>query len=70
MLSDREKEEMLEMAASSEIRAASERLRRASQPASPDQVDFEGYLAWLTSMANFGPGRPEEPHVRYERALL
>lgn len=71
MLSEREKRELLEMAASARIREDSSRLRAASRAQRPQDVDFAAALEFLTAIARLSPALPpRRPPERYPRPLL
>lgn len=70
MLSEQEKHEMKEMAASASVREEFTRLRAASQLDPNQPVDLDRLVAWLTMISRaFPPSPPREP-VEYPNARL
>lgn len=70
MLSEQEKREMKEMAASAAVREEFEQLRKLSQ-LDPDQpVDLDRLMDFLSTMTRFGPQPPPREPVPYPRARL
>ncbi len=67
MLSEQERQEMLEMARSPQIREEFRRLEaaRAKRP-----VDVEAYIHFLSAMSRILPLPPPRPLVPYTRVLL
>ena len=62
MLSEQEKREMKEMAASAVIREEFELLRKASQFDPNTPMDLDGLVDWLSTMNRcFPPPPPREP---------
>ncbi len=57
MLSDEERRELLDMAASAALREDCRRLRLAARAAGA-AIDVEGLLAFLTAAARLGPPPP------------
>ena len=70
MLSDQEKREMLEMAASSSVREEFEHLQRASQIDPYQPMSADRLAAWLTAMSRIFPTSPPRKPVPYTRVLL
>ena len=69
MLSDQEKAELLEMAASKAVRDSFEHLRRAARE-SESRVDFGGYLRFLDGMARLCEAAPSRERPAYTEARL
>ena len=69
MLSDKEKRELLEMAASAELRAEFDRLRQSAAE-SGRALSPDAFIAFLTAMARLAPPPPPRPAPREGRMLL
>ncbi len=69
-LSEQEKQEMKEMAASTAIREEFEQLRRASQFDPHQPMDLDLLINWLSTMNRCFPPPPPRPFVPYTRVLL
>lgn len=71
MLTELEKRELLEMAASPALAQEFRALRRTSRSAAPREMDMDLLLGWLSCMSRFAADRrPERPPRDYARALL
>ena len=70
MLSDEEKQEMLEDARSVSLRGDCDRLQTFSRFPPSEPVDLDQLLNFLTTMSRFGPPAPPRPFIRYTRVLL
>lgn len=69
MLSDAEREGMLEMARSAAIREEFRALRAMSAIPSGEHVDVDALIAFLSAMNRLLP-LPAREHVEYSRVLL
>jgi len=70
MLNEREKKELLDMAASSEIREDSRRMRAAARGKTLDDADFAAALEFLTSVSEWNPGPPRRLPRTHDRNIL
>ena len=70
MLTEQQKREMQEMAASAAVRKDFELVRKASQLPIDQPMDVDLLLAFLTSANRAFPLPPPEPFVPYARVLL
>ncbi len=71
MLSEEERREMREVAASATVREEFERIRAASRRPVDHPLDFAQFLKFLTLMTRLGGDRLRpRPFVRYTRVLL
>lgn len=70
MLSDQEKREMREMAASSLVREEFEQLQRASQIDPRRPMNADRLVAWLSAMSRIFPSPPPREPVEYLNAKL
>ena len=71
MLSDEEKRQLKEMAASAAIREEFQRLREASKFPRGQSVNIDELLDFLTTMSRLCPTPPPpRPFVPYTRVLL
>ena len=69
MLSEEDKQEMREMAASATIREEFRRLRELSPAGQP--VDLDRYIQFLTAMSRLNPQpAPPRPFVEYRTVKL
>ena len=69
MLSDQEKRELQEMAASAQIREEFERIKRLSRVDPSDPAHLDRLLDFLTAMSRCFSS-PPRPFVEYTRVLL
>ena len=68
MLSDTHKKELLEMAASDQLRRDFRRLRKGARPA---DMDLDALLRFLTTAGRLAPAaRRRRPRPAYRKALL
>lgn len=70
MLSEQEKREMREMAASVAIREEFEQLRKAAQFPHDQPMDLDGLVEWLSTMNRCFPTPPPREPVDYPNARL
>lgn len=70
MLSDKEKQEMRQMANSNAIREEFEVLRLYSRLPSNRPVDMDQLVDFLNAMSKFGPAPKPRPFIAYTRILL
>ena len=70
MLSELEKREMKEMAASTAVREEFELLRKLSQFDPHAPMELDQLVNWLSAMNRCFPSPPPRPFVPYARVLL
>ena len=70
MLSEQEKREMKEMAASAAIRKEFEHLRKIAQFPHDQPMDLNGLVEWLSTMNRCFPSLPPREPIPYPNARL